>query len=69
MSARRIVWKVLFWWSQVERQHGNAAEAQKLLTESRDVLNYILGRLTIPDLRASFLNTPEVKAVLTATNY
>jgi len=65
MNARRILWKVLFWWSQVEKQYGNAAEAQKLLTESRDVLNYILNHLTTPDLRASFLNTPEVKSVLT----
>ncbi len=65
MNARRILWKVLSWWSQVEKQRGNAAEAQKLLTESRDVLNYILNHLTIPDLHTSFLNTPEVKAVLT----
>jgi tetratricopeptide (TPR) repeat protein len=64
LTARRILWKVLLWWSQVEGQRGDAAEAQKLLAESRNVLNYVLDHLTIPDLRAPFLNTPEVKAVL-----
>jgi tetratricopeptide (TPR) repeat protein len=62
ITSRRIAWHIDMALSEFEMQRGNTNEAQALRAEARDVIAYIAEHCP-PELRASFLGLPEVKAV------
>lgn len=64
INARRIGWQILAAMSDLERQRGNPDEAETLRSQARETVEYI-SLHTPPDLRASFLNLPEVRAITT----
>ena len=49
--------------SEIEAQAGNALEAQALRKQAREVVEFIADHAGSPELRASFLGTPDVRAV------
>jgi tetratricopeptide (TPR) repeat protein len=64
LNSRRILWEILFTLSQIEAERGNTAEAQDLRRQAREVVAYIADHAGSPELRASFLGLPKVRAVL-----
>lgn len=62
-GSRRVLWPVLFTLSQVEAQRGYSTEAENLRQQAREIIEDIAGHAP-PDLRASFLALPNVRAVL-----
>ena len=64
MGCRRMLWPILFALSQVV---ADSKERQRLLAEAGATIDYIAEHIGDPQLRASFLNTPAVQAVLQAT--
>jgi predicted ATPase len=62
-GSRRVLWPVLATLSQVERQRGHPTEAEHLRHQAREIIEYIAGH-SPPDLRASLLALPVVRAVL-----
>jgi len=74
LGSRRALWPSLAFLSQLEAQRGHHAEAQALRQQAREIILYIADHCP-PDLstgsgqslRASFLNRPDVRAVLEAT--
>ncbi|MGB8648207.1 MAG: tetratricopeptide repeat protein [Anaerolineae bacterium] len=64
IGSRRILWQTLFMQSQLEAERGDAAAARTLCGQAREIVVFIVDH-TPPDLRESFLNTPEVRAVMT----
>ncbi|MCC7353201.1 MAG: hypothetical protein IT330_05530 [Anaerolineae bacterium] len=63
-NSHRILWRILFSLSQVERGQGNQAEAEGLRNQARGVVLHIADHAGSPTLRASFLRRPQVHAVL-----
>ena len=63
MGVRRILWRILLTLSQAEERGGNPAEAQSLRRQAREVIGDIADHCP-PDLRASFLNLPDVRDVM-----
>ena len=66
LGSRRSLWPILFTLSEVERQCGHPAEAEALLTQAREIVDYIAHHIVTPELRSSFLDLAQVKAVLSA---
>ena len=64
LDAPRILWPVLAALSSIERQAGNAAEAEKLLVAARKAVEYVADHAGTPELRASYLMQPHVQAAL-----
>lgn len=64
LGSRRALWPILFFLSQIEAQHGNRSEATTLRQQAQDLIAYIVGHIGDPALRTSFLNLPDVRAVL-----
>ncbi len=67
-GARRALWPVLYDLSRLEAQQDNAAEAARLLGQARDIVASIADHAGTPELRASFLASPPIRAVLEASN-
>ena len=62
-GSRRVLWPVLFTLSQVETRRGHPSEAENLRQQAQEIIEYIADH-TPPDLRSSFLASPQVRAVL-----
>jgi hypothetical protein len=65
MGCRRMLWPILFALSQAVTGEG---ERQRLLGQAQATIGYIAEHIGDPQLRATFLNTPPVQAVLLATD-
>jgi tetratricopeptide (TPR) repeat protein len=66
LGSRRALWPILAVLSQLEAQRGHHAEVQALRQQAREIILYMADHCP-PDLRASFLNRPDARAVLEAT--
>jgi hypothetical protein len=58
-----MLWQILGAMSRIQAERGNPAEARALRAQAREILEFIADH-TPPDLRASFLNQPDARAVL-----
>ena len=61
--ARWILWRILAALAEIENERGNYEQAQALRAQAREVIAYIVEH-TPPELRESFLNVPDVRAVM-----
>jgi hypothetical protein len=61
LGSRRLLWQVLHSLSQLE---DSPAEAQRLCREARAIVADIADHTGAPELRASFLQRPEVRELL-----
>jgi tetratricopeptide (TPR) repeat protein len=61
IGSRRTLWRVLNALSQLE---GDLTEAERLRQEAQHVIEYIAEHIDCAELRESFLNLPDVQAVL-----
>jgi class 3 adenylate cyclase/tetratricopeptide (TPR) repeat protein len=66
IEARRILWQILSLLSQIEAKVGNQARADELARHSITLVRYIAEHTGADDLRASFLNQPQVRSLLKA---
>ena len=64
LGSRRSLWPIMSILSQLEDQHGNHAEAETLRQQARETIEYIADHTGTAELRASFLNVPQVREVL-----
>jgi len=64
LGSRRSLWPILVALSEIEAQHGNQAEAQALRRQAREIVEYIADHAGTPELRASFLGLPHVRAAM-----
>jgi tetratricopeptide (TPR) repeat protein len=60
-GSRRTLWRIL---SALARLTEDAAEAETLRAEAREIIRYVVSHTDETELRASFLSLPEVRAVL-----
>ena len=83
IGSRRTLWPILMALSTIEAQRGNGIEAQSLRQQARALVEFIADHIGAPDpaasfddaqdrgsgldLRASFLNLPEVRNVMRET--
>jgi class 3 adenylate cyclase/tetratricopeptide (TPR) repeat protein len=63
-GARRILWRILWELSQLEREAGNPTEAGLHRHQAQEIVTYIADHAGSEELRASFLSLPEVQSVL-----
>ena len=63
-GSRRALWQALHALWQLEAQHGVPAESEALRRQARAAIEYISDRAGTPELRASFLGLPSVRAIL-----
>lgn len=66
VGPRRSLWKIMAAHSEIKSRRGQNAAAQALNLEARSHVEFIAASLPSDALRQSFLNTPEVRAVLEA---
>jgi tetratricopeptide (TPR) repeat protein len=64
LEARRVLWPILTALSEIEARLGNHVEADALRQQARMIVEYIADHAGMPDRRASFMNLPDVRAVL-----
>ena len=64
-GSKWTMWKILTALCRVERQRGDSAAAEKLITEARENIFYIADHIGDEDLRTTFLEQPEVREVIT----
>lgn len=64
MGARRILWQILAALAEIESRRGHVAEAENLRAQAREVIAFIADHAGTPELCASFLTRPDVRAVL-----
>jgi len=64
LGERWNLWRILMSLSKLEAQRGNPTAAQALQRQVREIVEFIADHIGAPELRASFLNQPEVRAVL-----
>lgn len=57
-------WRIVLSLSKLEAKRGNLAAAQARHRQARDMVVYLAEQIREPELRAAFLNQPEVRAVL-----
>ncbi|HLF27556.1 MAG TPA: tetratricopeptide repeat protein [Anaerolineae bacterium] len=67
LGSRRTLWPILMAQADVEAQRGNLAEAQALRWKARAIVEYIADHAGAPELRASFLDLPQVRNVMRET--
>jgi len=67
IGSRRTQWPILAALSEVEARRGNQAEAQALRQQARAIVEFIADHAGSPELRASFLDLPDVKSVVRET--
>jgi len=63
-SARQALWQVRLEQSRVADARGEPAQAKTLRAQARDTVNYIVDHIGNPELCASFLALPDVRAVM-----
>jgi tetratricopeptide (TPR) repeat protein len=61
LGSRRILWRILYALSQIE---SDPIETERLLDGARQNLAYIVDHIEQAELKESFLNRPDVRAVL-----
>jgi len=61
IGSRRMLWQILFALSKLET---DPTEAETLRQQAREIVEYITDHIDQDDLRRSFLNLPDVRAVL-----
>ncbi|MFQ5593150.1 MAG: AAA family ATPase [Anaerolineae bacterium] len=64
IGERRMLWQILATLAEIEAQRGQVAEAENLRAQAREVITFIADHVGTPELRATFLNLPDVRAVL-----
>ena len=64
LGSRRTLWKILAALSEIEAQRGDAIETKNLRQQARQIVEDIAAHIPSPELRASFLNLPQVQAVV-----
>jgi hypothetical protein len=62
----RALWMICPVLAQVALRRGQPAQAREWWSEARRHLDYLIAHIEEPDLRASFLAQPEVRATLEA---
>ncbi len=74
MGSRRTLWPILTALGEMEAQQGDSTHANGLLAQARQIIDYIANHITdsehgsggpdvYPNLRAAFLNLPDVRAL------
>jgi tetratricopeptide (TPR) repeat protein len=63
LGSRRMLWKILADLGQVAAQRGQTAEAREFYQQARQVIEYIADHVGDAELRAMFLQRPEVRRV------
>ena len=63
-GSRRALWPILTALAQLESEDGNVAEAEALRTQAREVIGFIADHAGTPELGASFLSMPQVRALM-----
>jgi len=63
LGSRRSLWPILMALSEIEARSGDAAKAEDLRHQARQIVEYIASHLD-DALRATFLNLPEVRAAV-----
>ncbi len=63
LNARRTLWQIYAALAQIEQQRGDADAARLLRAQAREVVEYIAEH-TPAELRESFLNLPDVRAIM-----
>jgi tetratricopeptide (TPR) repeat protein len=63
--ARWILWRILAELADIERERGQIEQARALRAQAREIVEYIAAH-TPPELRPSFLNLPDVGALMNA---
>jgi hypothetical protein len=63
IGSRRMLWQILVALSQLET---DPTEVECLRRQAWQIVEYIANHIGTPELRASFLNLPQVKAALSA---
>ena len=66
LGSHRSLWPVLLLLSELEAQRGDETSAQELRRQARELIMVIAVRAGSPELRASFLNSAEVRAAAMA---
>jgi tetratricopeptide (TPR) repeat protein len=64
VGQQRLLWRILAVQAELAAQAGRLAEAEALLGQARAILANMADRAGSPELRASFLARPAVRAVL-----
>jgi tetratricopeptide (TPR) repeat protein len=64
IGSRRMLWQILSALSQLET---DPTEAERLHKQAQEIVAYIADNISEPELRASFLDLPQVQAVLGIT--
>ena len=64
IRARWPLWRILAALADLESAEGNRDEAASLLAEAREIVEGIAGNIANAEMRADFLATPAVKALL-----
>jgi len=64
IGLQPALWMILAALADVETRRGNQAEARALRAQARKVVATIAEHAGMPELRASFLNLPDVKSVM-----
>lgn len=62
LGSRRMLWRIFTALSRIEAEHHHPAEARQLNQQAREVIEYLADHTGNSELRASFLNLPEVRA-------
>jgi hypothetical protein len=60
IGSRRSLWPVLVALSQLEQSRGDAAQAEEHRRWAREIVEFIAGHISSPELRVSFLNLPQL---------
>jgi tetratricopeptide (TPR) repeat protein len=63
MQARRLLWQIYATLSEIEKERGNMADAENYRAQAHAIVAYITDH-TPPEFRESFLNLPDVRAVM-----
>ncbi len=67
MGSRRSLWPILLALSEIEEQGGHHAAAHALRQQAQEIVEFIADHAGSPELRASFLNLPDVQNVMRET--
>jgi hypothetical protein len=63
LGSRRTLWPILVALSDLAAQRGATAEAAQLRRQAQEIIAYIADHAGTPELRASFLNQSNVRAL------
>jgi tetratricopeptide (TPR) repeat protein len=64
MMARQTLWQILLEQSQIADARGDVAQAKMLRDQAREIVNYVSAHISDAELHGSFLNLPDVRAVM-----